>query len=122
MKTIYFQYWTESEAGWGQRPDGFILHLSLEDHKKFLDDYWDKMPKNVPCEYSYPDGPLDRRNGHALPIEVDGRSAIYRDLVTHCNQKGRGRKYGRCFFEFEIRNDPILQALNEKAQASLKAQ
>jgi len=45
MKTIYFQYWTESEAGWGQRPDGFILHLSLEDHKKFLDDYWDKMPR-----------------------------------------------------------------------------
>ena len=30
MKTIYYQHWWESESGWGQRPDGYSMHLSVE--------------------------------------------------------------------------------------------
>lgn len=48
--------WIETERGWGIRPDGCSLHLSKEDAKKYIDDYWASMPDEVPCEYSKPDG------------------------------------------------------------------
>lgn len=34
------QDWIESEAGWGQRPDGFTLHLNEENCKKYIENYW----------------------------------------------------------------------------------
>lgn len=39
MNTAILETWTESEAGWGTRPDGGSLHLTKEDYKKFIDDY-----------------------------------------------------------------------------------
>lgn len=50
------QKWEESEAGWGTRPDGYSLHLSDEDRRAFIQAYWDRMPAEVPEEYSRPDG------------------------------------------------------------------
>ena len=47
--------WTESEAGWGQRPDGCSIHLQKEDVDVYVKEYWDTMPKEVPDEYSRPD-------------------------------------------------------------------
>lgn len=51
------QTWTESERGWGQRPDGYSLHLSVGDMEQFNKEYWDSQPKTatVPDEYSRPD-------------------------------------------------------------------
>ena len=48
--------WTESERGWGTRPDGATLHLTMEDYKKYVEEYWGRMPKEIPDEYSRPDG------------------------------------------------------------------
>jgi hypothetical protein len=54
--------WTESEAGWGCRPDGFSLHISKEDCTKYVKAYWDRMPPRVngaaPHEYTHEDGNL----------------------------------------------------------------
>lgn len=50
--------WTESERGWGERPDGYSFHLTKEDAEAYIKEYWDKMPKEVPDEYSKPGEPL----------------------------------------------------------------
>jgi hypothetical protein len=34
---VVYQSWLESERGWGVRPDGYSLHLSLGDRKRFID-------------------------------------------------------------------------------------
>ena len=34
-KDYYVIEWTESEAGWGQRPDGFTVHETLDDARKY---------------------------------------------------------------------------------------
>lgn len=55
-RTLIVQKWTESERGWGCRPDGYSLHLSEADRAAFIKTYWDGMPDEVPDEYSHPDG------------------------------------------------------------------
>ena len=50
------QNWIESELGWGIRPDGYSLHLSEADRQAFIKAYWDRMPDQVPDEYSRPSG------------------------------------------------------------------
>lgn len=52
--------WTESERGWGQRPDGASLHATAEDAKKYIADYWEREKERnpsgeTPDEYSRPD-------------------------------------------------------------------
>lgn len=49
---VIAQEWLESERGWGQRPDGYTLHLTMEDCKKYRDEYWSKQPDDVPECYS----------------------------------------------------------------------
>lgn len=61
MKPAIIMTWTESERGMGQRPDGASLHLSQEDLREFIRDYWaqeqERNPSgDVPDEYSRPDG------------------------------------------------------------------
>jgi hypothetical protein len=58
MKTAFLDTWTESERGWGQRSDGCTIHLSKEDYKDYVENYWAGMPKEVPDEYSRPDNNL----------------------------------------------------------------
>lgn len=61
---IIVQSWTESERGWGQRPDGCTCHLTMEDCRQFREDYIRKNHTSIeaPDEYSFPDGspyPMD---------------------------------------------------------------
>ena len=56
---VVCDHWGESEAGWGQRPDGCSLHLTEEDHAAYVKDYWAEEKKRnpggqTPDEYSYP--------------------------------------------------------------------
>jgi hypothetical protein len=52
MKKVYLQYWEESERGWGIRPDGCSIHITMEDHNRYVSGiYSDRDPKNVPDEY-----------------------------------------------------------------------
>ena len=106
MKTLVYQTWSESEQGWGIRPDGFSLHLSMDDHTKYMDDYWSRMPKSTPHEYSFPDG-LDRRYGHPYILEVDGRSALYRSLAKSKT------KFGLRFWQHERLRTDIQKQLDE---------
>ena len=53
---VVVQKWEETERGWGTRPDGFSLHLSLDGLSKYIAAYWAKQPDAVPDEYSRPDG------------------------------------------------------------------
>ena len=58
--TVVCVRWLESEAGWGQKPDGYSLHRTVEDARKYIDNYWDEQPKlpkgTVPSYYFRPDG------------------------------------------------------------------
>lgn len=56
MKQVIVVRWEESEAGWGTRPDGYSLHKDDAAARQFIQDYWAKMPKQVPEEYSRPLG------------------------------------------------------------------
>lgn len=53
---ILVQRWEESERGWGTRPDGYSIHLSKKDLDIFINEYWEKMPNQVPDVYSRPYG------------------------------------------------------------------
>lgn len=58
---VYCQQWIESEAGWGQRPDGWTAHLTLEDCKNYISDYWKREKASNPSGetpncYSRPSG------------------------------------------------------------------
>ncbi len=55
-RTLVCQKWTESERGWGQRPDGYSLHVDDNARKAFIAEYWARMPDETPDEYSRPDG------------------------------------------------------------------
>lgn len=55
-RRLLCQKWLESEQGWGTRPDGYSLHMNDLDRETYVDEYWETMPKEVPQEYSRPDG------------------------------------------------------------------
>lgn len=55
MPLAYLVTWTESERGWGQRPDGHSLHLSPADYAAYYEEYRKKLPAEAPNEYSYPE-------------------------------------------------------------------
>lgn len=50
-KDYYVIEWTESEAGWGQRPDGFTVHETLEDARSYAKDV---EKEKHHAEFSFP--------------------------------------------------------------------
>lgn len=50
------QKWEESEQGWGVRPDGFSLHVSVDGLTSYIAEHWAGMPDETPPEYSRPSG------------------------------------------------------------------
>ncbi len=71
--------WTEYERGWGQRPDGATLHISLEEAQLYCDQITAKRdPKNVPDEYSSPD--LNPWTDEIPMVEVIG--TVYARLIA----------------------------------------
>jgi len=71
------QKWEESEAGWGIRPDGYSLHLTEEDRKKYVEEFWKHqrtvLGEAVPHEYT-------RESGMPYIVVVD--KATYKELVA----------------------------------------
>lgn len=78
MANVIMETWTESESGWGCRPDGCSLHLNLADLDAYVKEYWAKMPKEVPYEYSTPD-----ESPKLISIPRD--SSEYKRLLETCN-------------------------------------
>lgn len=59
--------WIELERGWGIRPDGDSLHLTDDDAKAYVAEYWEAQPDKAPDEYSAPAGPF---GGPVTTVEV----------------------------------------------------
>lgn len=83
--------WTESERGWGHRPDGFSLHATKGVRDAYIKAYWDDQPDRVggaaPDEYSSPDG-----NGTIIEVDED----IYRKVMMgKGSEQGSFRSYDR---------------------------
>lgn len=60
--TLYKIDWTESESGWGKRPDGTTLHKNMQNALLFIEECKkrerERNPSGiVPDCYSYPDKP-----------------------------------------------------------------
>ena len=59
MRLVIKVPWVEYERGWGQRPDGYSLHLNVSDAHNFINEYWAKQPPReggmAPDEYSAPE-------------------------------------------------------------------
>lgn len=71
LEEAVYLSWEESEAGWETRPDGFSLHLTVQDAHRFVHDYWKKMPDSVPDTYARP-------AGTPYPVKVGER--LYEDI------------------------------------------
>lgn len=71
LETVVMQQWEESERGWGQRPDGCSLHLDKKSCMRYIEEYWKRMPKEVPDEYERPCGE---------PYEVVVSKRLYRRI------------------------------------------
>ena len=82
---LVVQRWTESERGWGQRPDGYSVHRSHVDRDAFVQAYWDSMPDETPDEYSRPEGsPVVVR----AAVSADLESAMLADRGARVWQSG----------------------------------
>lgn len=84
MKEVICQRWFESERGWGQRPDGISVHVSMTDYEDFLKLEGPKEREIVPDEYSMPIEPPFRMSvsddafkGLSLACQVEGRKGIF---------------------------------------------
>lgn len=59
---VWAVQWEESESGWGVRPDGFTLHVSLENAQEYIKEITAERSKDyaeterVPHSYSRVDG------------------------------------------------------------------
>jgi hypothetical protein len=76
QRRVICQLWYESERGWGQRPDGFSLHLTPGSHKGYLTDYTKDRTGPAPDEYDAPDG---------SPFTVEVTEEIFQKLVKAGN-------------------------------------
>ena len=71
--------WTESERGWGQRPDGFTYHKTEADAQKYVDAYWKTMPNEVPDCYSRPGPIAGVIVNRVFSLLVQGKGVVYSD-------------------------------------------
>jgi hypothetical protein len=99
-KEVILQTWTESERGWGLRPDGYSLHLSEEDMRRYNQNYWEVEKQSnpggqVPDEYVRPDN---------NPVPVLVPADVYAELSANATKYGI-RKYG----SFKVETTRILK-------------
>lgn len=83
-KTVVIQNWEESERGWGTRPDGFTIHVDMDQHKKYVDWYYKTFNNGdeAPHEYTRVCGD---------PIEVEISDELY-DRIQKATQSPRRDK------------------------------
>jgi len=90
--TVIAQTWEESERGWGVRPDGFSLHLTMEDCKKFREAFQEQqltmLGSAVPDEYS-------RTSGEPFLAKVELPMRV--ELIDRAHQESPSR-HGRRYY------------------------
>jgi len=89
---LILETWTETESGWGCRPDGITLHLTKEDCEKYVKAYWKRQPNRVngqtPYEYT-------REDGNLKPVQVSKK--LYDEV------KKASKKFGVRYWQSEYR-------------------
>ena len=70
LQEIVYVDWTESERGWGLRPDGCSLHLNEHEYELFLRDYNRSLPEDVPDEYSFTNKPVVAYSSNSLVEKI----------------------------------------------------
>lgn len=85
LVTVVVQRWEESERGWGVRPDGYTIHLSTVDHRRYVDDYYKRnnSEKEVPDEYT-------RTAGNPEPMAILKGGVFDRQLMENQQEGGCG--------------------------------
>lgn len=83
---VIIQPWTESERGWGQRPDGYSLHKTSEDRTKFIVEFNSHLPVEVPDEYSFANGPAKIIS---VTEDIYKKICASEDGIWITNQEGR---------------------------------
>ena len=77
---VFYETWTESERGWGTRPDGCSLHIDKAERDRYVKEYWDKQPSGEPPdEYSRPDGGgeyIEIPDDHPVAIELNKKESL----------------------------------------------
>jgi hypothetical protein len=88
MKKVFLQYWEESERDWGIRPDGCSLHLTLEDHNKYVGNvYSDRNSDNVPHEYDRTCGDvIEALVSEDIYNEIDGSLRLSQISLSNCRK------------------------------------
>lgn len=91
MPKAIAQSWTESERGWGQRPDGYSIHLTEEDRKlfnaEFIREERERNPSGaVPDEYSTFDD---------NSVEVEITHVLHNDLLELKEKNIHGMRQDR---------------------------
>lgn len=84
---VVCQAWLESERGWGSRPDGYTVHLSMADHREWIKRHDANLPTQVPDEYSRPSGE---------PFLHEVSSEIHNELLEVKARNGHGIAVLQC--------------------------
>ena len=50
------QKWVEYSANGERKPDGYTIHLSVEERAAYIDNYWKELEKPTPLVHSAPYG------------------------------------------------------------------
>lgn len=80
---VYRIPWTEYKRGWGARPDGATLHISLDEARKFIDEFWEAEKKLNPSGMApdkYTKNDLDPTEDEIPIIEVEDE--VYQNLLN----------------------------------------
>lgn len=80
MKAVYAINWTEYERGWGSRPDGHTLHISLEEAHNYIKNYGRDQRESyfyVPEIYSAPGDPKLVEVSDEVYIDVTNVGTIW---------------------------------------------
>lgn len=89
---VFIQNWTEYERGWGSRPDGFTVHLSIADRDKYVKDFNKKFnnQKYAPDEYIA---------ASDEPFSVDVTPILHKKLQTAIRGAVKGLRGNGSFFQ-----------------------
>jgi hypothetical protein len=71
--------WTESERGWGQRPDGFTYYWTTDQALADIAKHWSTMPAEAPDCYVRPGDPEFVRVDPTFALLVEGKGRVYSD-------------------------------------------
>jgi hypothetical protein len=89
------RFWTESEAGWGTRPDGYTVHRDEETAAKNVAGYWAKEKERnpsgrVPAEYTRPSETSAMVEvSQALYDEVMEKGTVWAHYTSHLEQHAK---------------------------------